>query len=64
MTGFAPTLEMCDARIFAHSVVVVRETKLTTPRDRSMQLRLEAGLDRMLRDIERLEETERWDGMS
>ncbi len=64
MTGFAPTLEICDARIFAPLVVVVRETKLTTPRDRSMQLRLEAGLDRMLRDIERLEETERWDGMS
>lgn len=64
MTGFAPTLEVCDARIFTPLIVVMRETKLTIARERSMQQRLEAGLDRMLRDIEQLEETERWDGMS
>ena len=64
MTGFAPTLDICDERIFTTSVVVVRETKMMSTRDRSIQQRLEAGLDRMLRDIERLEETERWDGMS
>lgn len=29
----------------------------------SVQRRLEAGLDRLLRDIERFEEPERWDGM-
>ena len=64
MTGFAPTNVICDSRIFAPLAVVVRETRLTIARDRSIQQRLEAGLDRMLRDIERLEETERWDGLS
>ena len=32
--------------------------------DRAFARRAEAGLDRLLRDIERFEEVERWDGMS
>jgi hypothetical protein len=30
----------------------------------TIRRKVEAGLDRLLRDIEKLEEAERWDGMS
>ena len=32
--------------------------------DRAIRQKMEAGLDRLLHDIEQLEDAERWDGMS
>lgn len=62
MTAFAPTVEICEVTF----TQVNPRFEIIAPRmpDRSIPSRLEAGLDRLLNDIERLEETERWDGMS
>lgn len=71
MTGFAATAVAVEFRInhtFAGPQVAMPgarpEPRGSTDPDRvSIQRRLESGLDRLLRDIEKFEEGERWDGM-
>ena len=63
MTGFAPAVEMYTEQTFAPVVHSWPAGAFIEP-ERSIQSRLETGLDRLLHDIERLEETERWDGLS
>ena len=63
MTGFAPAIELYAEQIFA-TMVHSRPARAFIEPERSIQSRLEAGLDRLLHDIERFEETERWDGLS
>ena len=62
MTGFAPTLNFVTKPTFTASELPPRRT--VSLKVRSVEKQLEAGLDRLLSDIERFEETERWDGMS
>ena len=70
MTAFAnPIAFRSSARSFAPTIRSVapgmgKAERVSNDPDRSFPRRAEAALDRLLRDIERLEETERWDGMS
>ena len=75
MTGFAATAAAVSTVEFRmdHAFAAPRVTmpgakclpRESNDLDRvSIQSRLESGLDRLLRDIEKFEEVERWDGLS
>jgi hypothetical protein len=75
MTAFATGIELCSMDAFQGIVALVGAAatgKLEVlpavaeggKECLTLQERRNRGLDRLLRDIERFEETERWDGLS
>jgi hypothetical protein len=67
MTGFATTIEFRTEHSFATAPRSGADVGLRSSNDPdriTIQRRVEAGLDRLLRDIEKFEEVERWDGMA
>ena len=71
MTGFATTatVEFRMDQPFTAPQIAMPGARCVTrasndPDRATIQRRLESGLDRLLRDIEKFEEVERWDGLS
>jgi hypothetical protein len=75
MTAFATGIELCSIDAFqgvvalfsaaaAGKLEVLPAAIVPAKETLTLQQRRNRGLDRLLRDIERFEEIERWDGLS